>query len=320
MPRFAGHDINVPPPSSPSFVDRHGLWTDEQARLAAAVVQQIKKRKLELVRFSFADQHGVLRGKTLLAGEAASAMKSGVNMTTTLLAKDTAHKTVFPVFTAGRRLQHGGNAGRRRFRHGRRSRDLPRSAVGAEHRLAAVRHLFHQRQAGAVLDAAALSRRAVAARHRRLRFPRRARSRIPSVQDHQPASRAGGRHLAAGARRTSACSRRAISYLTETRFDQIDAGARSDPQGRARRSACRCARSKSSLGPSQCRVHLPHAERARRRRRHDPVPLGGEADRAAQRLSRELHVPARAAEHDVERLAPASVADREQAQASTPLR
>ena len=87
--------------SSPSFVDRHGLWTDEQSRLASAVVQQIKQRKLELVRFSFADQHGVLRGKTLLAGEAASAMKSGVNMTTTLLAKDTSHKTVFPVFTAG---------------------------------------------------------------------------------------------------------------------------------------------------------------------------------------------------------------------------
>jgi glutamine synthetase len=87
--------------SSPSFVDRHGLWTDEQVKLATAVVQQIKQRKLELVRFSFADQHGVLRGKTLLAGEAASAMKSGVNMTTTLLAKDTAHKTVFPVFTAG---------------------------------------------------------------------------------------------------------------------------------------------------------------------------------------------------------------------------
>jgi len=87
--------------SSPSFVDRHGLWTDEQSRLATAVGQQIKQRKLELVRFSFADQHGVLRGKTLLAGEAASAMKSGVNMTTTLLAKDTAHKTVFPVFTAG---------------------------------------------------------------------------------------------------------------------------------------------------------------------------------------------------------------------------
>ena len=67
----------------------------------AQVERAIKKHKLELVRFSFADQHGVLRGKTLVASEAAAAMRDGVTMTTTLLAKDTAHKSVFPVFTAG---------------------------------------------------------------------------------------------------------------------------------------------------------------------------------------------------------------------------
>ena len=53
------------------------------------------------MRFAFCDQHGVLRGKTLVASEAASAMRTGVTMTTTLLAKDTSHRTVFPVFTAG---------------------------------------------------------------------------------------------------------------------------------------------------------------------------------------------------------------------------
>ena len=50
-----------------SFVERHGLWTGEQARAAKAAALAIKKHKLELVRFSFADQHGVLRGKTLIA-------------------------------------------------------------------------------------------------------------------------------------------------------------------------------------------------------------------------------------------------------------
>jgi glutamine synthetase len=84
-----------------SFVEQHGLWTAEQARLARAVAARIKKDKLELIRFSFADQHGVLRGKTLLAADALGALTSGVTMTTTLLAKDTAHKTVYPVFTAG---------------------------------------------------------------------------------------------------------------------------------------------------------------------------------------------------------------------------
>ncbi|MGC1777602.1 MAG: glutamine synthetase, partial [Xanthobacteraceae bacterium] len=89
-------------PTSPaSFVERHGLWNAEQTRTAGAVIQAIKKYKLDLVRFAFADQHGVLRGKTTVAEEAPGLMRSGVSMTTTLLAKDTAHKTAYPVFTPG---------------------------------------------------------------------------------------------------------------------------------------------------------------------------------------------------------------------------
>ncbi|HET7384217.1 MAG TPA: glutamine synthetase family protein [Pseudolabrys sp.] len=84
-----------------SFVERHGLWSDAQAKTAAQVERLVKKEKLEVVRFSFADQHGVLRGKTFVAAEVADAMRAGVTMTTTLLAKDTAHRTVYPVFTPG---------------------------------------------------------------------------------------------------------------------------------------------------------------------------------------------------------------------------
>jgi glutamine synthetase len=89
------------PRSSLTFVDRHELWRDEQRRAAAAVEREIKRRKLEVVRFAFADQHGVLRGKTLVAAEAAQAMRAGVTMTSTLLAKDTSHRNVFPVFAKG---------------------------------------------------------------------------------------------------------------------------------------------------------------------------------------------------------------------------
>ena len=84
-----------------TFVERHDLWTPAQERAASAVERAIKKHKLDLVRFSFVDQHGTLRGKTLMAAEAAQTMRGGVSMTTTLLAKDTSHRTVFPVFTAG---------------------------------------------------------------------------------------------------------------------------------------------------------------------------------------------------------------------------
>jgi glutamine synthetase len=84
-----------------TFVDHHDLWTGEQRRAAAALEREIRRRKLEVVRFAFADQHGVLRGKTLVAEEAIAALRAGVTMTSTLLAKDTSHRTVFPVFSAG---------------------------------------------------------------------------------------------------------------------------------------------------------------------------------------------------------------------------
>jgi glutamine synthetase len=84
-----------------SFVERHSLWSDVQFDAALAVEQRIAKDKLETVRFSFADQHGVLRGKTIVAADAARTMRNGCAATTTLLVKDTSHRSVFPVFTAG---------------------------------------------------------------------------------------------------------------------------------------------------------------------------------------------------------------------------
>lgn len=92
------HDRRAP---GMSFVESHNLWSDEQSRMAAAVGKEIEERGLDLVRFSFPDQHGVLRGKTVVAAEAVKVMCSGVAMTSTLLAKDTSHRTVFPVFTPG---------------------------------------------------------------------------------------------------------------------------------------------------------------------------------------------------------------------------
>jgi glutamine synthetase len=84
-----------------SFVERHGLWSSEQKEAASRLRSIVEQQKLEVVRFSFPDQHGILRGKTLVAGEALRALESGCTITTTMLAKDTSHRTVFPVFTAG---------------------------------------------------------------------------------------------------------------------------------------------------------------------------------------------------------------------------
>jgi len=65
------------------------------------VLKEIASRGLRSVRFSFADQHGILRGKTLDASEVKGAFERGVTVTSTLLLKDTSHKTVFAAFTPG---------------------------------------------------------------------------------------------------------------------------------------------------------------------------------------------------------------------------
>jgi glutamine synthetase len=61
----------------------------------------VSLKGLKSVRFSFADQHGVLRGKTLAAGAAAEAMERGVGFPGSLALKDTSQRTVYPTFTAG---------------------------------------------------------------------------------------------------------------------------------------------------------------------------------------------------------------------------
>ncbi len=66
-----------------------------------SLLEEIEARDLRAVRFSFADQHGVLRGKTLAAAEVRGALERGVTITSTLLLKDSSHRTVFPAFTPG---------------------------------------------------------------------------------------------------------------------------------------------------------------------------------------------------------------------------
>jgi glutamine synthetase len=84
-----------------SFVERHGLWSQEQKEAAVRLRRIVEEQKLEVIRLSFPDQHGILRGKTLVASEALASLENGCSITTTMLAKDTSHRTVFPVFTAG---------------------------------------------------------------------------------------------------------------------------------------------------------------------------------------------------------------------------
>jgi glutamine synthetase len=62
------------------------------------VLKSIAENNVETVRVVFVDQHGITRGKTIMASAMTSAFMNGVSMPSTLLLKDTSHATVFPVW------------------------------------------------------------------------------------------------------------------------------------------------------------------------------------------------------------------------------
>jgi glutamine synthetase len=84
-----------------TFLERHAPRSAAQKEAAARVLSLIEEHGLEVVRVAFPDQHGLLRGKTLMAAEVAHALDNGCSITSSLFAKDTANRTVFPVWTAG---------------------------------------------------------------------------------------------------------------------------------------------------------------------------------------------------------------------------
>ena len=84
-----------------TLVERAGLWTEDRKAATREAERRIKAAELSVVRLAFADQHGVLRGKTVTVGEVDAALKNGVGFTTTMLLKDTSHRTVFPVWQPG---------------------------------------------------------------------------------------------------------------------------------------------------------------------------------------------------------------------------
>ena len=84
-----------------AFIEHHGLWTELQRRSAEDVLRRIEADDTRVVRFSFPDLHGILRGKALLTAALPGAFADGCAITSSLLFKDSSHRTVVPVFAAG---------------------------------------------------------------------------------------------------------------------------------------------------------------------------------------------------------------------------
>jgi len=86
---------------APTFIEKHGLWGDEQRRLAAEIARRVAAEKLRFVRLAWADTHGYCRAKTLTIPAFLSALSGGHNIGVATTTLDSAGARVFASFTRG---------------------------------------------------------------------------------------------------------------------------------------------------------------------------------------------------------------------------
>ncbi|MGH1361272.1 MAG: glutamine synthetase family protein [Burkholderiaceae bacterium] len=83
------------------FVREHELWSEAAHQAAQRIRNRLGAGELSRLRFGWADQHGLVRGKTLHGQRAIDALGQGIGFVGTNLLKDTSDRTTRPVFTHG---------------------------------------------------------------------------------------------------------------------------------------------------------------------------------------------------------------------------
>ncbi len=86
---------------SKKFIEQHNLWTDAQRAAAEQVLARAEKEGLQMIRLSWPDQYGLLRGKSLSIAAMKSAFASGSEITMAPFFFDTANAIVMNPFLAG---------------------------------------------------------------------------------------------------------------------------------------------------------------------------------------------------------------------------
>jgi len=82
------------------FVERFGLWSEEQAAAADLIKADIEQHDLRTVRIAWGDQHGIVRGKNVMAHDFLLALKNGVDFQTATLFMDTTNNFIAPIFSS----------------------------------------------------------------------------------------------------------------------------------------------------------------------------------------------------------------------------
>jgi len=83
------------------FIERHGLWSEEQRRQAEELNRRIEKDGIRLIRLAWADPHGAVRAKAVTAPAFAAALVDGYNINGATSTLDSAGARTFASFTRG---------------------------------------------------------------------------------------------------------------------------------------------------------------------------------------------------------------------------
>lgn len=87
--------------STVGFIDKYDLWTDEQRAAAEGVRRRIEEEGLSRIRIGWVDQHGIIRGKTLLVNDFLGSLVDGRDMQGAILLMDTTNNPFVPFFAPG---------------------------------------------------------------------------------------------------------------------------------------------------------------------------------------------------------------------------
>jgi glutamine synthetase len=83
------------------FIERYGLWTDEQRKQAEEIKRRAEKENLRLIRLVWADPHGAARAKAVSLPAFNAALKDGYNINPATSTLDSANARTFASFTRG---------------------------------------------------------------------------------------------------------------------------------------------------------------------------------------------------------------------------
>ena len=85
----------------PSFMDKHGIWSDEDRRRAEELKTRVRKEGVRLIRLAWADPHGASRAKMLSVPAFLAALDGGYNINVATTTLDSANARTFSSFTRG---------------------------------------------------------------------------------------------------------------------------------------------------------------------------------------------------------------------------